>query len=313
MRPPLTGACVAAAADYTIKIAYETSDTHLKARTAKRFGERLAEVSDGRIAIKTFPNASLVPSKQEVTAAIRGEIEAIMPFVSYYESIASDAKVFTMPMVFRSYDHITEAWNGAPGEAVREDLSAKGLKALGYWFDTPTHLFTTEEPVANLDQVQGMKIRTYPSATLEATIDAFGAVPTVIPGNEVYLALKNGVADGALTTPAFAASLKLTDVLAHMTRLNLAFGGYIFAINKSFYDGLPTDLQNAVTQAADEVSAWNAEAIHDEVDAAEQQMRDAGVQIHDLEQGDRRRWVEAVQPVLEQQTEEVQNLLATVD
>jgi len=300
------------AADYTIKIAYETSDTHLKARTAQRFAERVAALSDGRIAVETFPNASLVPSKQEVTAAIRGQVEAIMPFVSYYESISGDAKVFTMPMIFRDYAHIATAWQGAAGDAVRADLADKGLHALGYWYDTPTHLFTTETPITNLDQVAGMKIRTYPSATLEATIEAFGAVPTVIPGSEVYLALQNGVAEGALTTPAFAASLKLTDVLKHVTRLNLAYGGYIFAINKAFFDGLPADLQAAVVEAADEVTAWNGEAIAAEVEAAEQQMRDAGVAIHDLDDGDRQRWVDAVAPVVDQQSDEIKELVAEV-
>lgn len=300
----------ALAADYTIKVAYETSDTHLKARTALRFAERVAELSGGRIEVKTFPNASLVPSKQEVTAAIRGQVEAILPFVSYYEAVSGNAKVFTMPMIFRDYAHIAEAWKGAAGDAVRADLEEKGLKALGYWYDTPTHLFTTKTPITNLDQVSGMKIRTYPSATLEATIEAFGAVPTVIPGSEVYLALQNGVAEGALTTPAFAASLKLTDVLKHVTRLNLAYGGYVFAVNKGFFEALPADLQQAVVKAADEVTAWNGEAIKAEVDTAEQQMRDAGVAIHDLD--DRQRWVDAVAPVVEQQSDEIKKLVATV-
>lgn len=302
----------AGAAERTIKIAYETSDTHLKARTALRFGERVGELSGGRIEVKTFPNASLVPSKQEVTAAIRGQVEAIMPFVSYYESISPNAKIFTMPMVFGDYDHLHAGWEGAAGDIVRAELADKGLKVLGYWYDTPTHLFATEKSITNLDQVAGMKIRTYPSATLEATIEGFGATPTVIPGSEVYLALQNGVAEGALTTPAFAASLKLTDALKHMTRLDLAFGGYIFAMNAKFFDELPGDLQQAVVTAADEVTEWNRQEIKTEVGRAEQQMRDAGVAIHDLEAGDRKRWVDAVKPVVEAQSDSLQELVAKV-
>ena len=300
------------AGEYTMKISYETSDTHLKARTALKFANRLKELSKDRIEVKMFPNSSLIPSKQEVTAALRGQVEAIMPFVSYYESISASAKVFTMPMIFRDYSHISDAWNGAAGIAVSEDLDQKGLIALGYWYDTPTHLFTTEKPISNLDQVAGMKIRTYPSATLEATIEAFKAVPTVIPGSEVYLALQNGVAEGALTTPAFAASLKLTDVLRHMTRLNLAYGGYIFAVNKKFYQKLPVDLQEAVTLAAKEMTLWNKEAIKKEVAAAEQLMRDAGVAIHDLKAGDRNRWVSSVQPVVDQQSDAIKLLVNKV-
>ena len=38
----------AIAADHTIKIAYETSETHLKARTAKMFAEEVEALSAGR-------------------------------------------------------------------------------------------------------------------------------------------------------------------------------------------------------------------------------------------------------------------------
>ena len=62
-------AAPAVAADYTIKIAYETSETHLKARTAAMFAEEVQALSGGRIAVEIHPNASLLPSKQEVNAA----------------------------------------------------------------------------------------------------------------------------------------------------------------------------------------------------------------------------------------------------
>src|SRR4051812_13467237 len=57
---------VAMAAESTLKIAYETSDTHIKARTAKVFKEELEKLSKGRIEVQVFPNASLMPSRQEV-------------------------------------------------------------------------------------------------------------------------------------------------------------------------------------------------------------------------------------------------------
>ena len=303
-------AAPAVAADYTIKIAYETSETHLKARTAAMFAEEVQALSGGRIAVEIHPNASLLPSKQEVNAAIRGQVQVILPFVSYYESVAPAVKIFTMPMIFRDYDHLEAAFAGTVGDTIRGQLAAKGLKALGFWYETPTHLFTTEKSVTSLAALDGMKIRTYPSALLEQTLDSLGAVPTVIPGSEVYLALKNGVAEGALTTPSFAHSIKLTDSLRHMTRINLAFGGYIMAVNAKFHDSLPADLRKAVGEAAARATAWNREAIVAEVEKSEQLMLDAGVAIHDLDEGDRPNWVNAIQPVIGNQDQALQDLAA---
>lgn len=302
-------AVTASAADYTVRIAYETSETHLKARTAMIFADELKEMSGGRIEVQTFPNASLLPSKQEVTAAMRGQVEVILPFLSYYESVSPSVKVFTMPMLFGDYESLAKAWNGKIGDKVRAELDALGLKTLAFWYETPTHLFTTEKEVTNLDELQGLKIRTYPSALLESTLTNLGAVATVIPGSEVYLALQNNTVDGAITTPSFAASLKLTEVLKTMTKINLAYGGYILTINKEFFEALPEDLQKDVVEAANVASDWNAKAIISEVKNSEQAMKDAGVTVLELDEGDRPRWVKAVQPVYDGQDQSLQELI----
>ena len=103
----------ATAAESTLKIAYETSDTHIKARTAKVFKDELEKLSKGRIEVQVFPNASLMPSRQEVSGAIQGQVQMILPFVSFYEAIAPSAGVFTMPTLFRDYDHLDKSVAGA--------------------------------------------------------------------------------------------------------------------------------------------------------------------------------------------------------
>lgn len=308
----LIGTAPAFAADYTVKIAYETSETHLKARTAALFADELKKRSGGKIDVEIFPNASLLPSKQEVNAAIRGQVQVILPFLSYYESIAPSVKVFTMPMVFADYGHLAKAWQGKAGDQIRKELDKVGLHALAFWYETPTQLFTTGKQVTNLDQLKGLKIRTYPSALLESTLTNLGAVATVIPGSEVYLALQNNTVDGAITTPSFAASLKLTEVLKTMTQIGLAYGGYILAINKDFYDKLPADQKKAVDESAAVASEWNAKEIDAEVENSNAAMRDAGVKVFDLDKGDRKRWVAAVQPVFKEQDDSLKALIDAV-
>ena len=60
------------------------------------------------------------------------------------------------------------------------------------------------------------------------------------------------------------------------------------------------------------MTLWNKEAIKKEVAAAEQLMLDAGVAIHDLEAGDRNRWVSSVQPVVNQQSDAIKLLVNKV-
>lgn len=281
----------------TIRVSYETTDTHLKARTVAIFKKELESTSGGKLSVETYPGASLIPSKQEVSAAIRGQVEAIVPFISYYESITPKAKLLTTPLVFRGYEHLMKAMEGEVGASIFADLEAKGLKPLGFWYETPTVVFTSKTKVETLDDIKGLKIRTYPSATLESMLGALGANPTVIPGNEVYIALKNGVVDGAVTTPSFAVSMKLDEVLKYITDIKLVFGGYIFAMNKSFYDGLSSDMQTKINDAAKVATAWNQKEIYGEIDVSLEKAAKNGVSVLPASEKEIARWQAAMKSV----------------
>ena len=293
-----------------LKIAYETSDTHIKARSALMFKQELEKRAPGQISVQTFPNASLLPSRQEISGAVQNQVQMVLPFVSFYEAISPKAGIFTMPMLFRDYDHLQKAAEGSVGKAVYDELETKGLKALAFWYETPTHIFTSRKEINDMAAIKGAKIRIYPSAALEASLRRLGANPAVIPGNEVYLALQNGTVDAAVTTPSFAQSLKLTDVLKTMTRVNLVLGGYIVTINKGFYDGLSPQLRTAVDQSMQAATEFNKREVREEVKRTEDAMVKAGVKMIDLTPQERNRWVQAVQPVLDGQTGDLAKLIA---
>ena len=253
-------------AQTVIRVSYETTDAHLKAKTIAVFREELAKLVGDTIKVETFPSSSLIPSRQEMSAAIRGQIEAIVPFVSYYEAITPKVRALTTPLVFADYESLTKAMEGKFGRAIYDDLQSKGLQPLAFWYETPTYIYTSKKRASKLDELKGLKIRTYPSATLEATLTALGANPAVIAGNEVYLALRNGTVDGAITTPSFAASLKLNEVLKYLIDVKVVLGGYIFAFNKGFYDRLPADQREAVMKATAAATAWNKKGLQEEID-----------------------------------------------
>jgi len=305
------GFCLSAmnlASANTIRVAYETPDTHLKARTVAIFKKELESLTSG-VKVETYPSASLIPSKQEVSAAIRGQVEAIVPFISYYEAVTPKAKLLTTPLVFRSYEHLMKAMRGEVGASLFSDLEAKGLKPLGFWYETPTVVFTSKKKVNTLSDLKGLKIRTYPSATLESMLAALGANPTVIPGNEVYLALKNGVVDGAVTTPSFAVSIKLDEVLKYITDVKLVYGGYIFAMNKKAFDKLPAGDQEAVLKAASKATKWNEENIHAEVDVSIKKAEKNGVKVLPASAEEVARWQKAMISVHESMDPVVKTLM----
>lgn len=293
----LTCLAGAASAEQALRISYETSETHIKARSMQVFAERLKEIAPEAFDVQIFPSSSLIASNQEVTAAIRGQIEAIVPFSSYFEAITPKARILSTPLLFSGYDEMTAAFNGPAGEEIKDALRERNLESLAIWYEPPTLVFLAEIEAKSFDDLAGLSIRTYPSAMLENMIGAIGGNAAIIPGNEVYLALQNGAVDAALSSYTFAESLRLTEQLNYMIDQPIILGSYIFALNKTFYDRLSDEEKAAVQEAAAAASAFNYAELAVELDRTMSGNPDLPVKLIPVADEDRAKWEAAASQV----------------
>jgi TRAP-type C4-dicarboxylate transport system substrate-binding protein len=115
----------------------------------------------------------------------------------------------------------------------------KGVKLLGVFTHGPGQMFT-KKPVANINDIKGLKIRTG-GGVAEAVANAIGASAFVKPAPESYELLKSGVADGVFFPLESVVSFKLDTVLEQATLFpggmySSAFG---FFMNEDKWNKLP--------------------------------------------------------------------------
>ena len=91
----------------------------------------------------------------------------------------------------------------------------KGVKLLGVFTHGPGQMFT-KRPVNNINDIQGLKIRTG-GGVAEQVAKALGTSAFVKPAPESYELLKSGVADGVFFPLEAIASFKLETVLEQIT------------------------------------------------------------------------------------------------
>jgi TRAP-type transport system periplasmic protein len=156
----------------------------------------------------------------------------------------------------------------------------KGVKLLGVWTHGPGQMFT-KKPVANINDIKGLKIRTG-GGVAEAVANAIGASAFVKPAPESYELLKSGVADGVFFPLESVVSFKLDTVLEQATLFpggmySSAFG---FFMNEDKWNKLPKQDQQAIEKLSYEyVARSNGQSW----DAADQKgldgLKKAGVKI----------------------------------
>src|SRR5205823_13031336 len=98
-----------------------------------------------------------------------------------------------------------------------QKLEARGVHSVAWLYITRESIFTSnKKPLITLDDFKGVKIRGLNSLTDNA-LSAVGAVPSAMPGSEVYQALQAGVLDAGLTDLSAAYSRKYYGVQKYGT------------------------------------------------------------------------------------------------
>lgn len=297
-----------ASAQTEIKIPLETPDAHIKNRTAEVFKASLEKASGGKYKVTLYPAAQLMPGKDEVPAVARGQVQMAMPTIGYVSTIEPTYKVLEAPMLFDSYDAMEKVLNGSVGDELLGKLSAKRLTGLGFWYDGFVALWANN-PIRTLADFKDRKIRVFPSEVLANATKALGGVPTAIPGAEVFLALKQGVADGAWTTAPYGNQIKLYEVLKSVTKVNLFPFGYVVVTNPAWFDAQGAEGKKMISAALAEGKAYNLREITNSIDDAYKNVAANGMTVVDISPDERAKWIEALKPVYDELDPDVKALV----
>jgi TRAP-type C4-dicarboxylate transport system substrate-binding protein len=156
----------------------------------------------------------------------------------------------------------------------------KGVKLLGVFTHGPGQMFT-KRPIATINDLQGLKIRTG-GGVAEAVAKALGTSAFVKPAPESFELLKSGVADGVFFPLESIVSFRLETVLEQATLFpggmySSAFG---FFMNEDKWNKLPKQDQDVIEKLSGEHIARLAGQSWDEADKKGMDgLRKSGVKI----------------------------------
>ncbi|RMH47451.1 MAG: C4-dicarboxylate ABC transporter [Alphaproteobacteria bacterium] len=132
------------------------------------------------------------------------------------------------------------------------------------WVQGQRHFFTNR-PVRKPEDLDGLRIRTPPAPIWQESIRALGATPVAMNFGDIYTGLQSRAVDGAELVYTNITAANLNEVLTHASET-----GHILLVNfqivsAAWFDGLPADLQAALTEecraAGQETSAVIADAL----------------------------------------------------
>ena len=249
------------AADYVMKVSHVVSASTPKGMAADFFEKRVEELTGGKIDVQVFPNSQLYGDGEEMKALVMNNVQLIMPSLSKFTSIAPQMQLFDLPFVFRDKNHLYNVMDGEVGATLKSYVDAKKqMIAMDYWDAGFKHFSTNGTPLVNPEDAAGKKYRIQSSKVLEAQFKAVGGNPQVLPFSEVYSALQQGVVDGTENPLSNFYTKKFHEVQTSLTLSSHGYLGYLVVMNEQFWNKLPKDLQDKVSQAMKEATKFERDA-----------------------------------------------------
>ncbi|NLM95825.1 MAG: TRAP transporter substrate-binding protein [Firmicutes bacterium] len=249
-----------AAPKWTLKCGTVTAPEHSYNLGVKYFAEIVERETGGQVKVEVYPNSILGDEDDLVEGMLLGTIDMAVAATAKLSSFVPEADLFSLPFLFRDYDHWAKVLDGPQGARMKEIIESKSdLILLGYWGCGTRMLFNSQKPVVTPDDLRGLKIRTMPGPVDIQTWEDLGAIPTPVAWPELYSALKQGVVDGAENDPANIIQQKFYEPCPYISLTDHQIAVRLFLLSKLTWDRLPEDIQEIIVKAAAEATLYQRE------------------------------------------------------
>lgn len=252
-------------------------ESHYQIATTK-LAEIAAKKSNGQIKINVFPQSQLGGEVKMIQAARTGGLDMFITAQAPLTNTIKAYSLFDMPYLFDSVDQANTVLNGAVGKEFLDMLPKYNLVGLG-WLSVMERNVFSSKPIKSGTDMSGMKIRVMQSPGYVKAYESFGAQPTPMAYGDVYMALQQGVVDGADTSPDQFVMDKFIEVSKFYNITRVHYLPALLIVGKPTWDKLSDAhkkiLAESATEALVESRAYYKKSYADSIAS----MKRAGVQV----------------------------------
>ncbi len=258
-------------------------DGDFRDRLCRRFAADVEKRTGGSLTFTVYPNSSLVKTFAQISALRKGALDISLCPTAYGGGEIPELNITFMPAVIGSYEEGLK-WKSAPvGKALVDALDAKGIKLIT-WLWQSGGIASRLGPILRPSDVKGLKVRGG-SKEMDEMFQAAGASVSTMPSNELYIAMKTGVMDVAVTSSTSLMSFRLEETCKNLTSAQGASFFYILEpvlMSKSVFESLSPSEQKAILEVGEGLEAWGVEqakADDTQLDAA---FKKAGINVSQI-------------------------------
>ena len=254
--------------------------THPQVQMIERVAAEVKAKTAGRVDIQGFPGGQIGGSRDMIEAVANGSQQLVTEGAANFGAWIPSISVVEAPFIWRDPQHLIKALNGPLLTSYNEQLiKARGMRILGAVYYGTRHVTTSSKAVQSLDDMKGLKLRVPENDVFRAMAEAWGARPTPMNFNELYLALKQGVVDGQENPLPTIKSGKFHEVQKYIVLTGHIMTPRLVVVNEAAWQKIAAADRKVVEDAMKAAMNWADEQIQSQEKSLLDEFKAAGVTI----------------------------------
>lgn len=273
-----------------LRLSHQWSDNDVRHKVAQIVADEVAAADVG-LDIRIFPTQSLFKAREQYTPLSRGQLDMTVLPLSYAGGLQPAFNLTLMPGLVKNHDHAARLNESPFMDAIEEKMAEDDVMVLVHGY-LAGGFAGKETCITSPDDMAGLQTRAAGRA-FEQMLAGAGASIASMASSEIYNAMQTGVLDAANTSSSSFVSYRIYEQVSCYTPAGdyaLWFMYQPLLINKSTFDGLTEEQQQALLDGAAIAEAFYLEEAKKEDAASRDVFVQAGVEIAEMSEEDFNAW-----------------------
>ena len=243
-----------ALAQTVLKVGHISPKTSAEGVAVDRFAALVREKTSGAVLIEVFPSEQLGPATAMIESTILGNQDLYVGGNVEFERFSPGLKALGLNYAVESQEQFRKILRSPFWKEIFVDpLDKAGLSVVASdWERGPFRVLVSTKPVKSFDDLKGLKLRIAPIETWRKSWTALGTQVVVLPWNDVYLGLQQGMIEGVTAPANLLGAMKFTEVAKYVARTDEYWGVLAVLGNKRKLASLKPEHRQALIDAADQ-------------------------------------------------------------
>ena len=296
LKAAVAGAALIAAAGAAhateLRLSHQWSNNDVRHKVAQIVADEVA-AADVDLEIKIFGSKSLFKPREQYKPLSRGQLDMTVLPLSYAGGQQPAYNLTLMPGLVKNHDHAARLSDSPFMEALEAKMAEDDVMVLVHGY-LAGGFAGKDKCITKPEDVAGLQTRAAGKA-FEQMLAGAGASIASMASSEIYNAMQTGVLNAANTSSSSFVSYRIYEQVKCYTPAGdvaLWFMYQPLLMNKSTFEGLTQEQQDALLAASEKAQAFYLEEAKKEDAASVEVFEKAGVEIAKMSEEDFNKWRE---------------------